>query len=403
MSRFALAKIDITALKALSYIISLTSQFDVYHSWRVAYFCKIISARICKKSEFLCFVSGLVHDIAHCKTESKNCTDRSVCYTEKEDVDSFHKSACLIIRLPGFSDVAKVVFEYAFARNGFIKNSREAQVLGIADDLALFWDKPYNEMMSYIKSDMKGYDKNLVLQILDIFEDKKFWDVFTDDQALIHEVENYYCDVKEEPGFPLFTNALLSFFGMILDHIHCYEEDHSQRVSAYCSLIGIALGLQESEISNLKCAAFIHDIAKIGLPKHIFCETKLLSMKDSHIVTNHAEISYDKLKRIPSFKVMAEYFDVDSYHWDGTGYSNDLQIEQQTLQSRIIAVADAFDSMITNAHYRDVYTVDEAFSELYKNAGIQFDPVIVKRFCSIFEGLSSKNIITGYSLQGGYK
>lgn len=77
---------------------------------------------------------------------------------------------------------------------------------------------------------------------------------------------------------------------------------------------------------------------------------------------------------------IAEYVLAHHERWNGSGYPKGLKGEQIPLKSRIIAVADAFDAMISERPYKNSLSREEAVKELIKNAGVQFDPELVKIF-----------------------
>lgn len=89
---------------------------------------------------------------------------------------------------------------------------------------------------------------------------------------------------------------------------------------------------------------------------------------------------YDMLSSVNDMVEMAQYVLAHHERWDGTGYPKVLKEKEIPLKSRIIAIADAFDAMISDRAYRSALSKEVAVEELVKNAGIQFDPELVKIF-----------------------
>ncbi|WP_199242644.1 HD domain-containing phosphohydrolase [Desulfosporosinus fructosivorans] len=158
------------------------------------------------------------------------------------------------------------------------------------------------------------------------------------------------------------------------------EEEHSYRVSALCQSMGEALGLPEGEIQELKTVGLLHDIGKIAIDEEILNKPGILTKNEWEEIKRHPEIGYRILSTVNGMVEMAEYVLAHHERWDGLGYPKGLKGEELPLQPRIIAIADAYDAMTSARSYRDALPDEVAIAELQKNAGIQFDPELVKIF-----------------------
>jgi len=158
------------------------------------------------------------------------------------------------------------------------------------------------------------------------------------------------------------------------------EEQHSYRVSALCQSMGEALGLLEGEVQELKSVGLLHDIGKIAIDEEILNKPGKLTNTEWKEIKRHPEIGYRILSTVNGMSEMAEYVLAHHERWDGLGYPKGLKGEELPLQPRIIAIADAYDAMTSSRSYRDALTDEIAIAELQKNAGIQFDPELVKIF-----------------------
>ncbi|AKN30106.1 diguanylate cyclase [Clostridium carboxidivorans P7] len=158
------------------------------------------------------------------------------------------------------------------------------------------------------------------------------------------------------------------------------EEQHSHRVSEYCNSLGKAMNLSDGEIQELKTVGLLHDIGKIAIPEDILNKPGKLTNEEWEELKRHPEIGYRILSSVNDMSEIAEYVLAHHERWNGSGYPKGLKGEQIPLKSRIIAVADAFDAMISERPYKNSLSREEAVKELIKNAGVQFDPELVKIF-----------------------
>lgn len=158
------------------------------------------------------------------------------------------------------------------------------------------------------------------------------------------------------------------------------EEEHSHRVSLYCESMGKALELSEGEIQVLKTVGLLHDIGKIAINEGILNKPGELLQNEWEEIKKHPEIGYRILSTVNDMSEMADYVLAHHERWDGLGYPKGIRGEEISLQSRIISIADAYDAMISERSYRAALPEEAAIAELKKNAGIQFDPVLVKVF-----------------------
>ncbi|TGE39093.1 transporter substrate-binding domain-containing protein [Desulfosporosinus fructosivorans] len=161
------------------------------------------------------------------------------------------------------------------------------------------------------------------------------------------------------------------------------EEQHSYRVSALCEKMGRALGLPESKVEELKTVGLLHDIGKIAIDVNILNKPGKLTIDEWEQITRHPEIGYRILSTVKDMSEMAEYVLAHHEKWDGSGYPKRLKAKEIPLQSRIIAIADAYDAMTSERSYRSPLLKETAINQLENSAGIQFDPELVKVFISI--------------------
>lgn len=154
-----------------------------------------------------------------------------------------------------------------------------------------------------------------------------------------------------------------------------YTKGHSERVSKYSEIIGTCMNYED--IEDLKKAAILHDIGKIGLMEQILTKEDKLTEEEYAIVKKHPISGYEILKDIDSLKNIATIIKQHHEKYDGTGYVDGLSGENIHLAARIIAVADTFDAITSNRSYRKAKSGGEAIKIIVENSGTQFDPKVV--------------------------
>ena len=164
-----------------------------------------------------------------------------------------------------------------------------------------------------------------------------------------------------------------------------YTRGHSYRVAQYAALIAEELGWDEDEVENLRNAAYLHDIGKIGIPDAILNKPSKLLDAEYEIIKKHTTIGADILKNITLIRHVEEVARYHHERYDGRGYPEGLGGEQIPVQARIVAVADSYDAMNSKRIYRNRLPEDVIRKELIRNRGIQFDPVMVDAFLKLMD------------------
>jgi HD-GYP domain-containing protein (c-di-GMP phosphodiesterase class II) len=138
--------------------------------------------------------------------------------------------------------------------------------------------------------------------------------------------------------------------------------------------------LSDREVAELKTAGWLHDIGKIAINEAILNKEGALTKEEWGEIKKHPEIGYRILSSVNEMAEMANNILAHHERYDGKGYPKGLWRDEIPLAARIICIADAYDAMTTERTYRPVRTKSEAIEELERNAGKQFDPVIVDVF-----------------------
>ena len=168
--------------------------------------------------------------------------------------------------------------------------------------------------------------------------------------------------------------------------------DHSLRVTEYSVRTAEEMGLSPAEVENIRVAAALHDIGKIGISDTILDKDESLRQEEMEHIHRHPLIAAQILGPIDELKEIIELIKYHHENYDGTGYPEGLSGEDIPLGSRIIAVADAFDAITSTRPYRKAKTELFAVEEIKQNAGRQFDPEVIAPFLRAmgYQGEDSK-------------
>ncbi len=162
-----------------------------------------------------------------------------------------------------------------------------------------------------------------------------------------------------------------------------YARGHSHRVAEYAALIANEMGWDSEEIMNLKYAAHLHDIGKIGIPDMLLNKPARLTPEEYSVIKEHTVIGAEILKNISLIPHVAEVARSHHEHYDGTGYPDGLAGENIPLSARIVAIADCYDAMNSKRIYRNALPPEKIFKEIENNRGIQFDPELTDIFLNL--------------------
>jgi HD-GYP domain-containing protein (c-di-GMP phosphodiesterase class II) len=180
--------------------------------------------------------------------------------------------------------------------------------------------------------------------------------------------------------------AYLEFIGSLasaLDARDPYTSGHSLRVSQLSSATAAAMHLPAADLERVRIGALLHDIGKIGIADSVLQKAGILTDQEWELVKLHPTIGRRILEGVRGFAPFLGAVELHHENWDGSGYPRGQKGLETPIDARIIHVSDAYDAMTTNRSYRKGMTHERAVEILVENAGIQFDPEIVKIFASL--------------------
>ena len=192
---------------------------------------------------------------------------------------------------------------------------------------------------------------------------------------------------SSQPALPQAVLDTVTSLAFAIDAKDHYTQGHSQKVSAYAVLIAEAMGMKDSEIEEIRLGAVLHDIGKVGIPETILNKNGPLNPEEWETMKSHVKFGariLDPLKPLARIREMVlhhhEFF-------DGSGYPHALSGDKIPLGARIIAVADAFDTITSDRTYKKARNATDALAELERCANAQFDGTIVELFVRTMRAL----------------
>ncbi len=177
---------------------------------------------------------------------------------------------------------------------------------------------------------------------------------------------------------------------------HRLTRGHSERVRAYAELIGTEIGLDEQELQKLRWAALLHDLGKITVPTEILDLKGRPDPEEWAILAGHPAASARLADSLKDW-LGPWWYGIGQHHekWDGSGYPDKLAGTNIALAGRIVALADAFETMTAVRSYKRAMSMPVAQAEVVRCAGTHFDPDVVRAFLNI--GLRRLRRVAGFT------
>ena len=287
--------------------------------------------------------------------------------------------------MPGIDglETAKKIKEWASERDLFFyflmitaKTQKETEMesLKVVDD---FVHKPMDMeiLISRIKAAMRI--NTLVNEKSSlIYKNQQLYDHLLEINKINEKLINRLSEVIEQMAISL--SEAIEYKDLTTGH-------HVLRVGYLAEAICDKFNFDEDQKEMMKYAGFFHDIGKIAIPDHILKKPGRLTDEEFFKIKKHSEIGAEIIRPIRFFKGIIEGIKYHHERWDGKGYPQGLSGENIPIIARIISVADVFDVIISPRPYKPGRSKKEAYDEIVKNKGTQFDPKVVDAFCALFD------------------
>lgn len=166
---------------------------------------------------------------------------------------------------------------------------------------------------------------------------------------------------------------------------------HIVRIGYLAEALALALGEPAAWAAQLRRAAPMHDVGKLGVPDAVLKKPGPLTTAERQVMNSHARIGAEILgrSRIPLFQLAAEVALSHHERWDGSGYPAGLAGNAIPLSGRIVAVVDFYDALTMDRCYRPAFSEEQALAMLRTQRGLGFDPRVVDAFLAEAEAMRS--------------
>lgn len=193
--------------------------------------------------------------------------------------------------------------------------------------------------------------------------------------------KNLESQLRDRADLERSFDATIQSLGDALDFKQGSTGGHSKRVTAFSMGIARGLGIPQEQVAIIARGAFLHDIGKMAIPDKILLKPGDLTSEETAIMQEHCFKGYQIVRKIP-FLVPEPAEIVYAHHerYDGSGYPGGLAGKQIPFGARIVAIANALDSITSNLPYRAARSLAVARKEIQEWSGRQFDPEIVTVF-----------------------
>ncbi|MBL7085464.1 MAG: HD domain-containing protein [Candidatus Omnitrophica bacterium] len=188
----------------------------------------------------------------------------------------------------------------------------------------------------------------------------------------------------------LYEKAKANYLGAIrflanaLDAKDSYTAGHSERVAKIALEIACQLRLSELQKDALQYASYLHDLGKVTIDIATLRKPGRLTQLEWKSIYRHPQVGAEIISKIEALSTLVPIILYHHARYAGGGYPDEnIKSDKIPISSRILAVADAFEAMVSHRPYQKAFSKEEARNELKRCSGMQFDPIVVNAFLKI--------------------
>ena len=157
---------------------------------------------------------------------------------------------------------------------------------------------------------------------------------------------------------------------------------HIRRVAEYTRVLAVRLGLSGEQAETLSLASTMHDVGKLLIPSEILEKPGKLTAEEYEVIKTHTTFGGQLLENVEGDEIALARTVAMQHHerYDGKGYPLGLRGDEISPEGRVVALADVYDALTSRRSYKDAWSEEQAFEEIQKGRGTQFDPKVVDAF-----------------------
>lgn len=200
-----------------------------------------------------------------------------------------------------------------------------------------------------------------------------------------------FADMRADEGHSEVTvdsraRSAVRFLATVVDGRIDPTDAHSRNVARLASRLGRALGLSVEEVELLELAGSVHDVGKMAISTEVLAKPAALNHSEMQEVRQHSELG-ERILEILDIRAVLPWIRFHHERWDGTGYPDGIAGEEIPLESRILAVCDAYEAMTNDRPYRPRMSPAAALQQIDLHMGTQFDPHVADVFIRMMSGV----------------
>lgn len=166
----------------------------------------------------------------------------------------------------------------------------------------------------------------------------------------------------------------IDMLALVAEYKDSTTGEHIGRIAEYSRLLALELGMDRGVADRIAMASRLHDVGKVAIPDSVLRKPGPLSDEEFILVKKHTEIGAAILNGDPAMALAREIALTHHERFDGGGYPNGLRAADLPLSSRIVSVVDVFDALVSRRPYKEAWSVENALTEIRRDAGVRFDP-----------------------------
>lgn len=201
--------------------------------------------------------------------------------------------------------------------------------------------------------------------------------------------------LKQQMDRKRIHNEIIRTLSFVIETKDAYTEGHSSRVKDYAYELGKEMGLTHASLENLKLAAILHDIGKIGIDEKILNKPAGLTTEEYSKIKKHPEMGVNIIRNISFLREASDIILSHHERCDGTGYPMGRINQEISVESAILCIADVFDALTSDRPYRKAMSVQQALDIINEGKGQLYQERVAETFINVIQRNNGMKILAG--------